>query len=250
MSGPGRAIHSLRLVSATMTPVILVGAAIAIGAVAGSLFPARFSPDVASAAIPVILRVHPGATSTVACWWHGTCYAYPDRPTRGTGMDWQNPGGNPPVYWRSFGARGDGQSLKIGTGRILNTTGRCNEVSVRVTDIFAFEKGWIRYTHSGTWTPDWEFTINGAAPIYGAWTQVGIGFSKWPEQTGCPATGQHLHEDATAQWTRNTAVYPSVVCYQGDPCTPPLPPANDGEGTNYPNFLNGGQEQYWQRWDW
>ncbi len=34
MSGPRRAIHSLRLVSATMTPVILVGAAIAIGAVA------------------------------------------------------------------------------------------------------------------------------------------------------------------------------------------------------------------------
>lgn len=229
--------------AAAILAAVIVAAAL--GALGGSLFPARFSANEALASTPVTLRVHPGATSTVNCWWHGTCYT---PPTHGTGMDWRNTGTNPPVYWRSFGFRGDGQNFSIGTGLIQDTTGGCNEVQVTVTDAFSFPKGAIIYTHSGTWTPGWTFPINGGGPIYGAWTQTSVGFSKWPDVPGCPATDQHLHEDATPQWTRNTSVYPSAACYAGDGCTPL--PGNDGEGTVEPNFLNGGNEQYSQLWSW
>lgn len=237
-----------------MTPrkrrTIAVGctSAVLLGALAGWLFPAGFSREVAHASTPVALRVHPGATSTVNCWWHGTCYPYPNTPTRGTAMDWKNPGSNPPVYWRSFGFRGDGLSYSIGQGLIQDTTGTCNQVSVQVTDAFNFSKGTIHYTHSRTWTPGWSFQINGGYAVWGAWTQTSVAFSEWPELTGCPATDQHLHEDASWQWTRNTSVYPSAACYQGEGCVPQ--PGNDGEGTVRPDFLDGGKEQYSQTWAW
>ena len=204
---------------------------------------------------PVALRVHPGASGALHVQVARSLLCL-SRPPNAWDRAWT--GTIPAQILRYTGGRsGRGETVSglrvhLGAGpdpehdgnvqRSLSAGDRCIA--------FSFPKGSIRYTHSGTWIPGWAFDINASAPIYGAWTQVAVGFSKWPEIGGCVAYAQHLHEDSTAQWTRNTAVYPSVVCYAGDPCSPPAPPNNDGEGTVYPNYLNGGQEQYSQQWAW
>jgi hypothetical protein len=91
----------------------------------------------------------------------------------------------------------------IARGRIIRIeTGRCYEVRVRVWDVFGFPKEDIRYVHSHTWTPNWEFTIPGS-PSW-SFRRVEIGFTALNEKSGCPSTGPHLHQELEGVfWSAN-----------------------------------------------
>ncbi len=239
----------------TRTFIRLVVFAIGVGLALGLLIPSVVIRNADAVTIFVRLGVHPGATSTLSCGWHGTCY---DPPAAGSALDWSNSGGSN-VVWRSYGYRSDASPNKIGTGKILVTTGTCYEVSAEVTDAFGCGKGRIRYTHSQTWTPDWTFDINGGGGTWGQWTAVTIGFTSNPETSACAFdpprppqplwTGPHLHQaPGTGSWTVNTPCYHTPPCYQGAGCTPT--PGNDGAGTVYSYYVTGGYEQYRQQWWW
>jgi len=210
-----------------------------------------------AAVVFVRLGVHPGATNTLNCGWHGQCST---PPTRGTALDWNN-SGNSSVSFRSWGYRSDGSTNEIGRGKIFDTTGFCYGVTVEVKDAFAFAKGQIGYTHSQTWTPNWDFTIRRNGVGWGAWTDIQVGFTSNPETYNCrtdpdgpgplqPAwTGPHLHQvNVAGSWDVMTGYYFTPTCFQGEYCA--NPPGDDGEGRTYSYYLTGGYEQYRQQWFW
>lgn len=149
----------------------------------------------------VILRVHPGPIATngyLTCSWHGACTT---PPAPGSALDWAN-GPNTDVRWRSRAWRSAGTG-PVASGLILHdATGVCTAVLVQVTDVFSFPKGHIRYSHTGTWTPGWSFTIGGAPSS--SVTDIVVGFTLASEAPQCVAsgwwTGPHLHQDRVGSW--------------------------------------------------
>jgi len=152
------------------------------------------------------LRVHPGPEArfaTLTCSWHSVCVPF----SPGNALDWANGhqqyAPNRPIYWRSWGYRSGGTGT-IAYGRIVqNDTAFCYRVDVNVRDVFGFAKGFVRYTHSRTWTPGWDFGVT-ASPGW-SFTRNEIGFSVAAEKSAsCPWTGQHLHQEAEpAYWSAN-----------------------------------------------
>lgn len=183
--------------------------AIAIGTLLGLIIassPWHNTTSVDAATISVDLKIHPGATNTLNCGWHVTCdlQNYPD--SGASGLDWHNTSGGS-VYWRSYGYRSDGMGYAIGQGLIELDNGSCYSVRVKFTDAFGFVKGYVRYVHSGTWTPGWPFTVNGGGGS-GGWTSLVVAFTNGSEMSGCSWSGPHLHQEATSAFTPNMGLYP------------------------------------------
>lgn len=148
----------------------------------------------------VTLQVHPGpaaANAVLNCSWHGACTS---PPTPGSALDWNN-GPNADVRWRSWGWRSVGAGT-VAFGRIRREEGTCLAVSAEVMDVFGFPKDRIRYSHSGTWTPGWSFSI-AASPAWAA-TDLVVGFTLALEKQTCINSGlwtaPHLHQDRVGTW--------------------------------------------------
>nr|BAL58083.1 hypothetical protein HGMM_F54D01C10 [uncultured prokaryote] len=149
----------------------------------------------------VTLQVHPGpaaANAVLSCSWHGACTT---PPTPGSALDWEN-WPEAPVRWRSRGGWRSVGGGPVAFGTILKQEGTCLAVSVQVVDVFELPKERIRYSHSGTWTPGWTFTI-AASPAWAA-TDLVVGFTLALEKQSCIDGGlwtvAHLHQDRAGIW--------------------------------------------------
>ncbi|MEJ5222221.1 MAG: hypothetical protein WHT63_09465 [Tepidiforma sp.] len=179
----------------------------------------RPPPPVAAASESVTLRVHPGPEQSLAaltCSWHAACT---NPPSAGSALDWANGHASwapdRPILWRSRGFRSNpNQFGAIATGQIIQADGVCAALRVAVIDVFGFSKGYISYVHSRTWTPGWQFSINGSSSWQ--WSVEQVGFSWSTEFPSCVAggywTGQHLHQDRdlTGWWAVNWANFTSA----------------------------------------
>lgn len=172
-----------------------------LGVLLGALpFPSRPGPA-GAVTENVTLQVHPGpaaANAVLNCSWHGACTS---PPTPGSALDWNN-GPNADVRWRSWGWRSVGTG-SVALGTIVQEHGMtCTAVAVSVKDVFNFPKGSVRYSHSGTWTPGWSFSIAGS-PSWAS-TNVVVGFTLALEKQTCINSGlwtaPHLHQDRVGTW--------------------------------------------------
>lgn len=203
---------------------VLLLVSIAIGSALGLLF-----PKPSEAIILVNLYAHPGATNTLNCGWHGACT---DPPTSGNALDWSN-GENSAIYWRSYGERSD-YLADIARGTIWTEHSEpngCRRVRVDVRDVFNFDKGSIRYTHSDTTQAGQQFYIYGSPSR--AWTSRSIGKTVWDGRANCSWDGYHLHQFSSGwPWYDNWSRYPYAP-----------------SGGSYP-VTNWGYHQSLQGWCW
>lgn len=170
----------------------------------------------ADAAISVEVYVNPGTQSTTAtllCGWHSDS-GCPYHPTTGKALDWTNGLGHN-VVWRSWGIRSDATDvIGWGTIRTAVSASNCNQVRLDVRDLWGFDKGWIRYSHTGTWTPGWDITIHGG-PVPNPVSSVYVVGFTLAETAPCPWEGPHLHQTANSYWQDNRFLYPMAPASGG-----------------------------------
>lgn len=208
-----------------------IGTLLVVGLVAGALLGALFPSRSVQAATFLSLYVHPGASTTMNCGWHGDCT--PNEQTSGRGIDWDESESTGPVFWRSFGIRSDtGSPNPIGTGQISQDSIGCIAVIVDVVDSLAVPRGSISFTHAEQ-NGDYATSFPIYASSGSSWTSTAVGDTLLPVDAGCSITGEHLHEVDDGSWTVNWSRYPNW--YQ------PINPSYSITTSGYHQF-----ERHWQ----
>jgi hypothetical protein len=182
----------------------LVILAIILGVAGGLLFPAS---GPAASGVAISVSVNPGAQDTMTCGWHEVCKPgyYPPY----TALDWRNWGTNPPVYWRSWAIRSDGQTEHVAYGDILTDNFACYRISVWVFDIWGFDKGKVFYTHTRTTIHGTRFWITASPPLDGWFTSYPVGYSV-AQDICSDFDGQHLHQYADYSRWQKAGPYPNA----------------------------------------
>jgi hypothetical protein len=189
----------------TRSRFLAVLAAVSLSAAAvGGLWPSGPPPAVHATHMVVSLRVNPGADGWFNCSWHSECGV-----SAGHALDW-SPFANHSVYWRSHGYRSDtSYSFTIATGTIEKQVGGCQTIWLKVRDAYDFDKGYVSYVHTGTWTNGWTIDIRGSS----GWTYESYAIAFTVTSETCAAwDGEHLHQGGSSHFTSTkNSLYDSGV---------------------------------------